>query len=679
MYFVSQTKRRLTAGLFGAVALVLAACGSSNPPLTGIVTDSYTQKPVAGVTVQVGEASATTDDAGKWTINEWETTNSLLVQASDYSSATLSLADKTPVNEQTPVEVNLTIRPNTISGVVLDQYSQQPVAGVTVKAGSSQATSGTDGRYKLTNVDEKAEVVIAASDYTSATATLEKQTSYDVSLRPTSLSGIISDKYSQKPVSGATVQVGNATAQSDAEGRYTVRNIDLNAPVVFSATDYSSQTLELPQAASLDVVLRPSTVRGSVVNSETGKPLTKGTVIAMVKPFEGADETYPYTGTAVTMTRLKPDGTYELTGVPENAQIQVLSPGYRKAWTALSDGKFTADLEAEEFVAKAIYITAATGSSKAALTELFDLVDQTEVNAIVLDIKLDIAGEVGMVGYISKHPLVIEADTAVDYLDMEWIVAEARKRNIYLIGRMAVMRDNSLADAHPEWAAQSRVTGGVWEDDGGLKWLDPFNQNVTEYNVGVAKEIADYGFDEVQFDYIRFPSDGSTSNLVFSQPIDPENNPEVMYEAIGDVLKRAHGDINGAGAFFSIDVFGYATWRNMWEIGQSLEIMADHTDYVCAMVYPSHYDRNELGFDNADAHPYEIVKDSIEKGQKRMEGKYAVQRPWLQAFTATWLNPVTEYGRTEVRAQMQAVAEVEGTYGWILWNAANYYDPEWLD
>jgi hypothetical protein len=675
-------KRRTSLLLFLICTLLLSACGGGEqiPPLNGIILDAYTQKPVAGVTVVVGDTTVSSDAEGKWSVATWKNTDAVNIQATDYATSTLALTDKTAATPTTPITLELTLRPNTISGTLLDEYTQQPIAGALIQTSTGiTGTTGTDGAYKLAGVPETYSISVQATDYTSATTQIARGTTFDAALRPTVLSGVLTDKYSQKPITGATVAIGANVATTTAEGRYTLRNVAPDQEILIKASDYTTQTLTVPAGTTLDAVLRPSTVRGTVVDAETGAALSKGTVIALPAPASIADSTLPFTGTAVAMARLSADGTYVLNDVPEGAQIQVLSPGYRKNWTTLSEGNFTADLKVEPFTAKAIYITAATASSKAALSEIFDLVDQTELNAVVIDIKLDIAGDVGGVGYLSTNPLVLEAGTSEDYLDMAWIVAEAHRRNIYLIGRMAVMRDNRLADAKPEWAAQSRETGGVWEDGGGLKWLDPFNPKVTEYNVGIAKEIADYGFDEVQFDYIRFPSDGTTSNLIFSQPIDPENNPEVMYEAIGNVLKEAHSTINGSGTFFSIDVFGYATWRNMWEIGQSLEIMADHTDYVCAMVYPSHYDRNELGLDNADAYPYEIVKDSIEKGQKRIEDKYAVQRPWLQGFTATWLDPVTRYGRAELQAQMRAVDEISGTHGWTIWNAANSYDPNWFN
>ncbi len=675
---IGRIRLPLSSLLLCIVALfTLAACGNA-PVLNGLVLDQYSQQPIAGATVVVGKNTVTTDDKGAWQVTGWQSTDSVSVQATDYATATLALTDYKPDGAQ-PVTVSLDLRPNTLQGVLIDQYTQQPISGAAIQTTSGlTATTGADGTYKLVGVPETFDVTISAPHYADVQQSVERATSLDATLRPTLLTGTLTDKYSSKPIAGATVATDSAKATTDAEGRYTLEPVAPNQELLISATDYTSQTVSVPEKIELDVVLRPSTVRGTVVNAETGQPVDRGAVIAM-PPQPGSDASQPFRGDAVALTRLNADGTYTLNNVPENAQIQVLAPGYRKSWTNLSEGEFNADLKVEPFEVRAIYVTAATASSKDALTELFDLVDQTELNAMVIDIKLDIAGDVGGVGFMSQNPVVMEAGTSEDYLDIPWIVEEAHKRDIYLIGRMAVMRDNRLADAHPEWAAQSSITGGVWEDGGGLKWLDPFNPNVKAYNVGLAQEIANFGFDEVQFDYIRFPSDGATKNLVFSQPIDPENNPEVMYQAIGNVLKDAHQTINSAGAFFSIDVFGYATWRNMWEIGQSLEVMADHTDYVCPMVYPSHYDRNELGFDNADAHPYEIVKDSIEKGRVRTADKYALLRPWLQAFTATWLSPTVDYGRAEVRAQIKAVDEVEGTTGWTLWNAANFYDPSWLN
>ncbi|HEY1014786.1 MAG TPA: putative glycoside hydrolase [Herpetosiphonaceae bacterium] len=662
------------------LALLLASCGGSSVPLTGVVTDLYSQKPVAGATVRVGEATATTDAAGRFSLADWTKEQTLTAEATDYTSATLALSTTPPAAEgATAVDVSLTIRPSSLAGKLTNQYTNEPAAGVQVSASSGvTATTGPDGSFKLANLPEAFELTVSSPDFAELKAPIQRQTEYSAALRPSVLVGVLTDKYSQKPIAGATISAGAATATTDAEGRYRLAGIAPDQELLVAAGDYTSQTLKIPAGMTFDLALRPSTVKGVVTDKATGKPLSKARVIAMPKPEWPADATKPYTGTAVAMTWLEADGSYVLNDVPENAQIQVLAPGYRKALTTFKEGEFVSDLAAEPFIAKALYVTAATGSSRSGMTEIFEMADRTEINALVVDVKLDFYNNVGGVGYISKLPIVQEAGTAEDYLDMEWLVSEAHKHDIYLIARMAVMRDNRLADARPEWAAKNANTGEVWEDHGGLKWLDPFNPNVKEYNVSLAKEIASYGFDEIQFDYIRFPSDGSTSNLRFSKPIDPENNPEVMYEAIGAVLTDAHDAIHGAGAFFSIDVFGYATWRNMWEIGQSLEIMADHTDYVCAMVYPSHYDRNELGFDNADAHPYEIVKDSIEKGQKRMETKYAVQRPWLQGFTATWLDPVTTYGRAELQAQFRAVDEVPGTHGWIIWNAANIYDEGWF-
>ena len=679
-----MTLRRVSRSFRSFVGLLLAAlfftaCGETAiPPLNGFVLDQYTQKPIQGALVSVGDTTVTTDAEGGWNVASWQSTDTVAIEATDYTTQSLALAEYTPQGT-TPITLETTLRPNTLSGIVLDQYTGQPVADVLVQTSAGiSATTDVSGAFKLINVPEAVDLTISGTDYTSATETLSRTISMETALRPMYLSGVVRDIYSDKPVSGIELATDTAETVTDTEGRYRLYPVEPEQALLISGGDYTSQTLTIPASTTLDLALRPSTVRGTVSDAQTGDPVTKGRVIAMAVPAK-ADSTKPVTGTAVAMTFLSEDGTYELNDVPEGAQIQVLAPGYRKNWTTFGEGEFTADLDVEPFEARAIYVTAATASSKATLSELFDMMDRTELNAMVIDVKLDFYNNVGGVGYISNHPLVIEAGTSEDYLDMNWIVEEAHKRDIYLIGRMAVMRDNRLADAKPEWAAQSAVTGGVWEDHGGLKWLDPFNPNVTAYNVGIAKEVADYGFDEIQFDYIRFPSDGSTSELVFSESIDPENNPQKMYQAIGAVLDEAHDVIGGSGAFFSIDVFGYATWRNMWEIGQSLEIMADHTDYVCAMVYPSHYDYNELGLGNPDEHPYEIVKDSIERGATRMEGKYALQRPWLQAFTATWLSPTITYGREEVRAQMRAVEEVPGTTGWILWNAANVYDEAWFN
>ncbi|MBI3659214.1 hypothetical protein HY230_01915 [Candidatus Acetothermia bacterium] len=304
------------------------------------------------------------------------------------------------------------------------------------------------------------------------------------------------------------------------------------------------------------------TFSGTIIDSATGKVIRDAVIIAMPPSAGETDKTLPFKGVALSMTHSDARGNYKLDPVPVGAQIQVLVPGYRKSLALVEAGRSVFNIALTAFDAKAIYITAATASSKNALRALFDLVDRTELNAVVVDAKLDFVGDVGRIAYNSQLSVVRELKTSRAAIDMAWLVAEAHRRGIYVIARIPVMRDDVLARAKPEWAIK-HASGGLWADDHQFHWLDPFQPGVKDYHLSLAQEIAQMGFDEIQFDYIRFPSDGETWMMRFSQAYDPLHNPEPMYEAIVQLLKEIDEAVHRRGVFFSIDVFGYATWRDL--------------------------------------------------------------------------------------------------------------------
>jgi hypothetical protein len=309
-----------------------------------------------------------------------------------------------------------------------------------------------------------------------------------------------------------------------------------------------------------------------------------------------------------------------------------------------------------------------------------DLIDQTELNALVLDLKSDNLEDVGLIYYQSEVPLIQELGTSVDKMDVWWILEEAKKRNIYTVARIHVFaHDNALLEVRPDWYVQK--DGQPWFADFGIAWLDTYNEEVWDYNIQLAQEAARLGFDEIQFDYIRFPSDGDLTGTTLKGPRDWRNNPDEMYNTIGRFMERAHKAINEAGAYFSVDVFGYVAWTPQANIGQNLQVMGRYTDYVCPMVYPSHFLYDELGLGNPSAHPFELVDHSMKlvKDQLTGEASRAKVRPWLQDFTLIWVpdHLIVEYGAAEVRAQIDA-AEQNGTSGWALWDSDNDYTVEAL-
>jgi hypothetical protein len=441
---------------------------------------------------------------------------------------------------------------------------------------------------------------------------------------------------------------------------------------------YATQKIDASTTATIDVTLRPDVLKGTIVNSVDGTPIRHATIIATEDMAKSAQAAVRIDGT---------DGVFTLKGIPETGFVQVLAPGYRKLVLPIKPGEIPSEYKLEPFEPKASYVTAAVASNTKLMQKFFDNIDKTELNAIIIDLKSDLRDDLGLVYYDSQVPLVKELGLSSPNYDIKALLAEAKKRNIYTIARVHIFsHDNILAEAKPEWAAQDSVKGGIFYDypTATIKyaWLDPFNENVWDYNIALSEEAALAGFDEINFDYIRFPSlefgpeDGK--RLKFSQD---NVTSDLRFETIKKVLNRAHPKINAAGAFLSVDVFGFTTEGPMGIIGQSLPIMAETTDYVCPMVYPSHYGTGYMGFDNPAAHPYEILLGTMQLGLKQIPDSRARLRPWLQDFTLIWVpdNMIVQYGAAELRAQIKAVADAKTGAGWQLYSSDNTYTYEALN
>ena len=198
--------------------------------------------------------------------------------------------------------------------------------------------------------------------------------------------------------------------------------------------------------------------------------------------------------------------------------------------------------------------------------------------------------------------------------------------------------------------------------------MDPFREEVWDYAIAVAKEAAAKGFDEVQFDYVRFPTDGKLSAAKYSQA----NNSQTRLPAIAAFLARARRELAPLGVFVAADVFGYTAFNeNDTDIGQRVEELAAHLDYICPMVYPSGYHRGIPGVRNPVAQPYEIVKESVRLTRKRAAPAPTVVRPWLQDFK-DYAFDKRIFGVTEIKAQLRG-AKDGGAVGYMLWNPKNDY------
>lgn len=315
---------------------------------------------------------------------------------------------------------------------------------------------------------------------------------------------------------------------------------------------------------------------------------------------------------------------------------------------------------------KGIYVSAwkATGSS---LDKLIKLIDETELNAAVIDLKNDS----GQVTYDSKVPLVdeINSDETRPIPDIKAVLQRMKQRNIYTIARVAAFKDPYLCSVRSDLAMHTK-TGAVWRDRKGVSWVDPYNEEVQAYALAIAKEAQELGFDEIQFDYVRFPENG--------QKVDREvrfQNPrnQSKAELIRDFLRKARREITTAN--LSADVFGLtsSTTGDMG-IGQDWMLLSSEVDYLSPMIYPSHYSNGSLGVQYPDLEPYRIVKqaltDALDKNAQISNA--AAVRPWLQDFTATWVKPHQKYGAVQVGEQIKAAKEL-GIDQFLLWNPSCTY------
>jgi len=213
--------------------------------------------------------------------------------------------------------------------------------------------------------------------------------------------------------------------------------------------------------------------------------------------------------------------------------------------------------------------------------------------------------------------------------------------------------------------------GGLWYDYKGLAWVDPTQQEIWDYNIKIAQHTIDLGFDEINFDYVRFPSDGDLSRARYAETF------SVRSDIMGKFFAYMHEHLKDEPAYISYDVFGLTMDNNDFDlnIGQRMQDILPYADFVSPMIYPSHYPSGYAGISNPAAYPYDIISTTMTAGQQHMTtSTVAAYRPWLQAF-----NIGATYNAQRIRDQIRAVEEQPHTAGWLLWNARNVYSSKGLE
>ena len=312
---------------------------------------------------------------------------------------------------------------------------------------------------------------------------------------------------------------------------------------------------------------------------------------------------------------------------------------------------------------RAIYMTSWVAGTRYWREDLVKFIDSTELNAVVIDVK----DYTGRISFEVDDSYINELGSVERKIpDIKDFIKELHEKGIYVIGRISAFQDPYFVKTHPEMAVKKK-NGSVWKDYKGLTWVDPAAKVFWNYVVLVAKESERAGFDELNFDYVRFPSDGNMRDIKYDYKDEKIQPSEVIKEFFG-YLRR---ELDGVGVPLSADLFGMTTVNyDDLNIGQVLENAALYFDYISPMVYPSHYPAGFNNFKNPAMHPYEIVNQAMTAASERLIAASSTPsklRPWLQDFDLG-----ADYDAGMVRKQMQAVYDA-GLTSWMVWDAGNKY------
>ena len=322
---------------------------------------------------------------------------------------------------------------------------------------------------------------------------------------------------------------------------------------------------------------------------------------------------------------------------------------------------------------RGIYVSAHSVALKGRLDELIELAKKNNINAFVIDVKGDY-GELTFPMSESINKYTKSANKNPIIKEIEPVIKKLKDNGIYTIARIVSFKDTIYAKENPDKIIVYKDGGKAFTNSDGLVWVSAYDKNLWEYNVTVAKEAAKAGFNEIQFDYVRFPaSNGGKLDKVLNY-----RNADNMTkaEAIQKYLNYAKKELSPYNVYISADIYGQVgSSSDDMSLGQFWEAVSSEVDYVSPMMYPSHYGKGVYGLDIPDANPYKTIyhstKDSINRNNNISSP--AIIRPWIQAFTATWVTGHIHYGPKEVKEQIKAMKDL-GVDEYILWSATNRYE-----
>ncbi|WP_321778315.1 putative glycoside hydrolase [Sulfurimonas sp.] len=332
---------------------------------------------------------------------------------------------------------------------------------------------------------------------------------------------------------------------------------------------------------------------------------------------------------------------------------------------------FTKDLNSttisiESINVKALYLTFWGANIHSKTTaRILKIIDATEINTIIVDVK----NEYGSTSYRTSFK---QANSYGAYKkrtigNIKNFMKLMKSKGIYTIARVVVFKDELQASNNEDYAIK-KMDGSIWRNHDNMAWVDPFDKRSHRYTVAIAEDAAKVGFDEINFDYIRFPA---KTGLKLSK----ENTQKNRIKAIEDFLKLARNKLRKYGVFISVDTYGNVCWeKGDSGIGQKIESLCKYSDYISPMLYPSGFASGSFGLDSPSEHPYIVIYRSI----KNIRGRIDTQRirPWLQYFK-DYAHTRKYYRKFEVNEQIRASNDIN-TSGWMMWSPSSKYHLEYF-
>lgn len=541
--------------------------------------------------------------------------------------------------------VHMVSQQDLLEVIVTDQTTGQAVEGARVSVGRSDYLAGTDGKVTVDRPDSDITIRVSAEGYQTVSGEFndDSGSSQAVPLLPAIVSGTVTDKATGQPLADVQVSLVDQHGETlnihstDATGTYRFADVPRHARLVLDGGAYGSYDEPIGGSITRDWSFELKQASGRVFDA-SGSPL-QGAIIQ--------------SGALISISG--GDGTFTIDGIADGAEVRISAAGFADAVASVGNGKI-ADVRLVEQMIKATYADHDLLAEPGGIERQIEIANTTEINAIVIDIKEN------TVFYDSAVEFFQDAGTVQPIFNAPELLRKLKDNNIYAIARLVVFQDPLVAEARPDLGVMDSETGGLWRNELGIAWVSAFKEELWDANIALALEALDLGFDEIQYDYVRFPSDGDLSTADFGR----DYTAEARETAITSFVKASYEAIHIKGGKLAADLFGFVTIVDDEQyIGQRFSKLEPYLDYVCMMIYPSHFTEGNIA--SAPGHPndypYETVFESLERAELNVPGSAAKFRPWLQDFTYYGMR---EYTVEDVRKQIEA-AEDFGATGWMLW------------